>query len=126
MFEYEGNEYSLEDVKLAASNLNMGFDEYVKEYNLKEKGKANGVAQQDAAVTPQPEIASESMDSKQENGSLDLEKIDLDTYLTLDPQVKNNVPYEVRSKLNKERTNGLKQNTATAACAMTQSRQPSL
>ena len=103
MFEYEGNEYSLEDVKLAASNLNMGFDEYVKEYNLKEKGKANGVAQQDAAVTPQPEIASESMDSEQENGSLDLEKIDLDTYLTLDPQVKNNVPYEVRSKLNKER-----------------------
>ncbi len=51
MFEYEGNEYSLEDVKLAASNLNMGFDEYVKKYNLKEKGKANGVAQQDAAVT---------------------------------------------------------------------------
>jgi chloramphenicol 3-O-phosphotransferase len=75
MFEYEGNEYSLEDVKLAASNLNMGFDEYVKKYNLKEKGKASGVAQQDAAVTPQPEIASESMDSKQENGSLDLEKL---------------------------------------------------
>ena len=75
MFEYEGNEYSLEDVKLAASNLNMGFDEYVEKYNLKEKGKASGVAQQDAAVTPQPEIASESMDSEQENGSLDLEKL---------------------------------------------------
>jgi len=103
MFEYKGNEYSLEDVKLAASNLDMGFDEYVKKYNLKEKGKANGVAQQDATVAPQPEIASENMDSEQENGSLDLEKIDLDTYLTLDPQVKNNVPYEVRSKLNKER-----------------------
>ena len=103
MFEYEGNEYSLEDVKQAASNLDMGFDEYVKKYNLKEKGKANGVAQQDATVAPQPEIASENMGSEQENGSLDLEKIDLDTYITLDPQVKRNVPYEVRTRLNKER-----------------------
>jgi hypothetical protein len=73
----------------------------VQSYN--KKGKPTGVAQEDATVAPQPEIASESMDSEQENGSLDLEKIDLDTYLTLDPQVKNNVPYEVRSKLNKER-----------------------
>jgi len=102
-FVYKGNEYSLEDVKLAASNLDMGFDEYVKKYSLKEKGKASGVAQQDAAVTPQPGIASENMDSEPENGSLDLEKIDLDTYSTLDPQVKMNVPYDRRKELNKER-----------------------
>ena len=103
MFEYEGNEYSLEDVKLAASNLDMGFDEYVNKYNLKEKGKANGVAQQDATVAPQPEIASENMDSEPENGSLDLKEIDLDTYITLQPQQKMGVPYERRKELNKER-----------------------
>jgi predicted kinase len=103
MFEYEGNEYSLEDVKQAASNLDMGFDEYVKKYNLKEKGKANGVAQQDATVAPQPEIASENMDLEPENGSLDLKEIDLDTYITLQPQQKMGVPYERRKELNKER-----------------------
>jgi len=103
MFEYEGNEYSLEDVKQAASNLDMGFDEYVNKYNLKEKGKANGVAQQDATVAPQPEIASENMDSEPENGSLDLKEIDLDTYITLQPQQKMGVPYERRKELNKER-----------------------
>ena len=103
MFEYEGNEYSLEEIKLAASNLNMELDEYILKYGIKEKGKTQGVAEEDATVTPQPEIASENMGLEQENGSLDLEKIDLDTYLTLDPQVKMNVPYEVRTRLNKER-----------------------
>ena len=103
MFEYEGNEYSLEEIKLAASNLNMELDEYILKYGIKEKGKTEGVAEEDATVTPQPEIASENMGLEQENGSLDLEKIDLDTYLTLDPQVKMNVPYEVRTRLNKER-----------------------
>ena len=62
MFEYEGNEYSLEDVQLDASNLNMSFDDYIKKYNVKEKGKTQGVAVEDATVAPQPEIASENMD----------------------------------------------------------------
>lgn len=77
MFEYEGSEYTLEEVTKAAEDKKLSVEDYVSKFNLKEikteepVEKPSDVVVQDATVTSEPEQASESMELESENGSLD-------------------------------------------------------
>ena len=68
MFEYEGSEYTLEEVTKAAEDKKLSVEDYVSKFNLKEikteqpVGKPNDVVVEDATVTSEPEQASESME----------------------------------------------------------------
>jgi len=68
MFEYEGSEYTLEEVTKAAEDKKLSVEDYVSKFNLKEikteqpVGKPNDVVVEDATVTSVPEQASESME----------------------------------------------------------------
>ncbi len=74
MFKYQGFDYSLEQVTEAADNLGLTVDEYVNKHGLETieitdeiqttptEGKTSDVATVDAAVTSEPDTASESME----------------------------------------------------------------
>ena len=82
MFEYEGSEYTLEEVTKAAENKKLSVEDYVSKFNLKEikteepVEKPSDVVVKDAAVTSEPEQASESMELELEDGSLEFQQID--------------------------------------------------
>ena len=67
MFEYEGSEYTLEEVTKAAEDKKLSVEDYVSKFNLKEikteepVEKPSDVVVEDATVTSEPEQASESM-----------------------------------------------------------------
>jgi len=84
MFKYQGFDYSLEQVTEAADNLGLTVDEYVNKHGLETvevtdeiqtdptEGKTSDVAVVDAAVTSEPDTASESteLDSVDTSGEL--------------------------------------------------------
>ena len=76
MFEYEGSEYTLEEVTKAAEDKKLSVEDYVSKFNLKEikteqpVEKPNDVVVEDAAVTSEPEQASESMELESVDTSL--------------------------------------------------------
>jgi hypothetical protein len=76
MFEYEGSEYTLEEVTKAAEDKKLSVEDYVSKFNLKEikteqpVGKPNDVVVEDATVTSEPEQASESMELEPVDTSL--------------------------------------------------------
>ena len=82
MFEYEGSEYTLEEVTKAAEDKKLSVEDYVSKFNLKEikteqpVEKPSDVVVKDAAVTSEPEQASEILVLDSEDTSLDLPKID--------------------------------------------------
>ena len=82
MFEYEGSEYTLEEVTKAAEDKKLSVEDYVSKFNLKEikteqpVEKPSDVVVEDAAVTSEPEQASEILVLDSEDTSLDLPKID--------------------------------------------------
>jgi len=73
MFEYEGSEYTLEEVTKAAEDKKLSVEDYVSKFNLKEikteqpVEKPSDVVVKDAAVTSEPEQASESMELESVN-----------------------------------------------------------
>jgi hypothetical protein len=73
MFEYEGSEYTLEEVTKAAEDKKLSVEDYVSKFNLKEikteqpVEKPSDVVVEDAAVTSEPEQASESMELESVN-----------------------------------------------------------
>ena len=79
MFKLNGTEYSLEEVTSAAEASNLSVDEYVNEFSLETvevtdeiqtdptEGKTSDVAVVDAAVTSEPDTASESTGLNSEN-----------------------------------------------------------
>ena len=82
MFEYEGSEYTLEEVTKAAENKKLSVEDYVSKFNLKEikteqpVEKPSDVVVKDAAVTSKPEQASESMELEPVDTSLESQQID--------------------------------------------------
>ena len=77
MFEFEGQQYSLEEITLAAKESKLSVSDYLKKHNIKKLEetvepveKLKDVAVKDAAVTSKnPEQASESMESGLEDTS---------------------------------------------------------
>ena len=76
MFEFEGQQYSLEEITLAAKESKLSVSDYLKKHNIKKLEetvepveKLKDVAVKDAAVTSSPELASESMESGLEDTS---------------------------------------------------------
>jgi len=73
MFEFEGQQYSLEEINLAAKESKLSVSDYLKKHNIKKLEetvepveKLKDVAVKDAAVTSKnPEQASESMELEQ-------------------------------------------------------------
>jgi len=90
MFELEGEQYSLEQVTSAADQSNMSLDSYLEKYNIKKVDKTvdpvkkkKDVAEKDATVTSKkPEQASENMELKQVDTSLELQDPDPDKPLS--------------------------------------------
>jgi len=88
MFKYQGFDYSLEQVTEAADNLGLTVDEYVNKHGLETvevtneiqttstKGKTSDVATVDAAVTSEPDAASESTESDSVDTSGELQLFD--------------------------------------------------
>ena len=52
MFEYQGYQYTLEEIQEAANAAGVSLEEYMSEHEIKEVGKQNGVAEKGATVTP--------------------------------------------------------------------------
>jgi len=88
MFEYEGFQYTLDEVTKAAENEKISVDEYVGKHGLKSveitdeiqttptKGKTNGAVAKGATATPVTGQAPEILVLDSEDTSLDLPKID--------------------------------------------------
>src|SRR5210317_367046 len=64
MFKFKDKTYSLEDVQLAAEDSNLSLDDYIVKVGIETDEdnlvKTNGVAETDASVTPEPNMASTS------------------------------------------------------------------
>lgn len=62
MFKFKDKTYSLEDVQLAAEDSNLSLDDYIVKVGIEtdedDSVKTNGVAETDASVTPEPNMAS--------------------------------------------------------------------
>ena len=86
MFEYEGFQYTLDEVTKAAESEKISVDEYVGKHGLKNvevteeiktdpEGKTSDVAVVDAAVTSEPDTASESTELEPDDILSGLEEI---------------------------------------------------
>lgn len=88
MFRYEGFDYSLDQVTDAASKKGLSVDEYVDQFGLETvevtdeiqttptEGKTSDVATVDAAVTSEPDTASESTELESVDTSGELQPND--------------------------------------------------
>ena len=95
MFEYEGFQYTLDEVTKAAENEKISVDEYVSKHGLKsveiteevqtdpEEGKTNGAAAKGATATPVTGQAPESTDLSLGDTFLELQE-EVDSYEPID------------------------------------------
>ena len=72
MFEYEGEQYTREEVQQAADSLNMSVEDYIEKYNILEVK----TTPQEAGA-PVAEVAAPDMDFSLEDGSLEPPKTEI-------------------------------------------------